>query len=49
MGKGSKRRTGEDTGKIVSNWDKITWGDNKKIDKEKNERERINDNVYRRD
>ena len=42
MGKGSKRRTGEDTGKIVSNWDNSDWKDGKKLDKKKNERKRIN-------
>jgi hypothetical protein len=42
MGKGSKRRTGENTAKIVSNWDNINWKDSKKLDKKKNERKRIN-------
>ena len=48
MGKGSKRRKGEDTKNIVSNWDDIDWRlkDNKdeEADKKKDDRKRINDN-----
>ena len=48
MGKGSKRRTGENTGNIVSNWDDIDWRlkDNKdeEADKKKDDRKRINNN-----
>ena len=48
MGKGSKRRTGENTKNIVSNWDEIDWGHIKFTkdgeDKKKNERTRINNN-----
>ena len=49
MGKGSKRRTGENTRNIVCNWDEIDWGyikftKDEEADKKKNERKRINDN-----
>ena len=48
MGKGSKRRTGENTTDIVSNWDEIDWGlkdtKDKEADKKKDDRKRINDN-----
>ena len=48
MGKGSKRRKGEDTKNIVSNWDDIDWRlkDNKdeEADKKKDDRKRINSN-----
>jgi len=48
MGKGSKRRKGEDTKNIVSNWDDIDWRlkDNKdeEADKKKDDRKRINNN-----
>ncbi len=48
MGKGSKRRSGENTRRIISNWDEIDWGyikSNKdgECDKKKNDRKRIND------
>jgi hypothetical protein len=47
MGKGSKRRNGENTRKIVSNWDEIDWGyikftKDEESDKKKNDRKRIN-------
>ena len=42
MGKGSKRRKGEDTKRIVSNRDNINWKDSKSLDKKKNERKTIN-------
>ena len=45
MGKGSKRRTGENIGDIVSNWDDIDWRlKDTKDDKKKDDRKRINDN-----
>jgi hypothetical protein len=49
MGKGSKRRGGEDTRKIIDNWDEIDWGyikftKDEEEDKKKNERKRINNN-----
>ena len=48
MGKGSKRRTGENIGDIVSNWDDIDWRlkdtKDKKTDKKRDDRKRINDN-----
>ena len=61
MGKGSKRRTGEDTNSIVTNWDEIDWDHTLKAadqylkstkeeaDKKKNDRKRINDNDRGRD
>ena len=53
MGKGSKRRKGESTRNIVSNWDEIDWGYIKftkdEEDKKKDERKRINDNDRDRD
>ena len=47
MGKGSKRRTGENARRIISNWDEIDWGyikftKDEEKDKKKNERKRIN-------
>jgi len=48
MGKGSKRRTGENIGDIVSNWDDIDWRlkdtKNEEDDKKKDDRKRINGN-----
>ena len=51
MGKGSKRRKGEDTKNIVSNWDEIDWDHTLKAaaqylksTKKKDDRKRINDN-----
>ena len=49
MGKGSKRRKGESTRNIVSNWDEIDWGyikftKDEEADKKKDDRKRINDN-----
>ena len=54
MGKGSKRRTGEDIKNIVSNWDEINWGSTEpteaeETNKNKDDRKRINDNDCRRD
>ena len=53
MGKGSKRRKGENTRDIVSNWDEIDWEYIKftkdEEDKKKDERKRINDNDRDRD
>ena len=54
MGKGSKRRTGEDIKNIVSNWEEINWGSTKptedeETNKNKDDRKRINDNDCRRD
>ena len=53
MGKGSKRRTGENTENITSNWDEIDWGHIKSPKDEKNkktdDRKRINDNDCERD
>ena len=48
MGKGSNRRKGESTRRIVSNWDEIDWGyikftKDEEAEKEKNERKRIRD------
>ena len=45
MGKGSKRRTGESTKSITSNWDEISWADteDKRTNKKKNDRKGIND------
>ena len=54
MGKGSKRRKGENTRNIVSNWDEIDWGyikftKDEEEDKKKDERKIINDNDRDRD
>ena len=54
MGKGSKRRKGESTRRIVSNWDEIDWGyikftKDEEADKKKDDRKRINDNECGRD
>ena len=51
MGKGSKRRRGENSRRIISNWDEIDWGyikftKDEEEDKKKNERKRINDDVH---
>ena len=53
MGKGSKRRDGENTRNIVSNWNEIDWGyikftKDKEEDKKKDERKRIRDTKRRR-
>ena len=51
MGKGSKRRKGENTNSIVTNWDEIDWNHTLqamdrylKSTKKKDDRKRINDN-----
>tara|TARA_R110000765_G_scaffold97619_2_gene183593 strand:- start:62 stop:226 length:165 start_codon:yes stop_codon:yes gene_type:complete len=54
MGKGSKRRTGEDIKNIVSNWDEINWGcikqtQDEETNKNKDDRKELNDNDNRRD
>ena len=52
MGKGSKRRTGENTTQITSNWDEINWGrlkDTKNEESGKKKNERNNDNTTDRD
>ena len=46
MGKGSKRRRGENSRRIISNWDEIDWGyikftKDEEDDKKKNERKKI--------